>query len=33
MVARVAESGFQMLPKRWIVERTYGWFNRSRLLN
>ena len=22
--------GFLVLPKRWIVERTYGWFGRSR---
>ena len=24
---------FQILPKRWIVERTYGWFNWWRRLN
>ena len=24
--------GFQILPKRWIVERTFGWLNRSRRL-
>jgi transposase len=23
-------SGFQVLPKRWIVERTFGWLNWSR---
>jgi transposase len=22
--------GFVVLPKRWIVERTFGWLNRSR---
>ncbi len=33
IVARIAQSGFQVLPKRWIVERTFGWFNRSRLLS
>ena len=22
--------GFHILPKRWIVERTYGWFGRCR---
>jgi putative transposase len=22
--------GFKVLPKRWIVERTFGWFNRYR---
>jgi transposase len=24
--------GFTILPKRWIVERTIGWLNRSRRL-
>jgi putative transposase len=24
--------GFQVLPKRWIVERTFGWFIKSRRL-
>lgn len=24
---------FQVLPKRWIVERTFGWFNRQRQLS
>jgi putative transposase len=33
IVSRVAQRGFQVLPKRWIVERTFGWFNRSRLLS
>ncbi len=33
IVQRLAETGFQVLPKRWIVERTFGWFNRSRLLS
>ena len=23
---------FEILPKRWIVERTFGWLNRSRRL-
>jgi putative transposase len=22
--------GFLLLPKRWIVERTFGWFGRYR---
>ncbi len=26
-------SGFAVLPKRWIVERTLGWLNRSRRLS
>ena len=25
--------GFQVLPKRWIVERTFGWLGRSRRLS
>lgn len=24
------QKGFQVLPKRWIVERTFGWIGRSR---
>jgi transposase len=24
--------GFQLLPKRWIVERTFGWLGRCRRL-
>ncbi len=25
--------GFEILPKRWIVERTFGWFNWVRRLS
>lgn len=25
--------GFQVLPKRWIVERTFSWFGRQRRLS
>ena len=25
--------GFEVLPHRWIVERTFGWFNRYRRLS
>ena len=25
-------SGFNVLPKRWVVERTFGWFNFNRRL-
>jgi putative transposase len=25
--------GFQVLPRRWVVERTFGWLNRSRRLS
>lgn len=24
--------GFEVLPHRWVVERTFGWFNRYRRL-
>ena len=24
--------GFKVLPRRWVVERTFGWFNRFRRL-
>ena len=25
--------GFVLLPKRWVVERTFGWLNRFRRLS
>ena len=25
--------GFQVLPRRWVVERTFGWLNRYRRLS
>ncbi|MCL2723107.1 MAG: transposase, partial [Polyangiaceae bacterium] len=25
--------GFTVVPKRWIVERTFGWMNRDRRLS
>jgi putative transposase len=28
-----AIKGFVVIPKRWIVERTFGWFNRYRRLS
>ena len=27
------QKGFVIQPKRWIVERTFGWLNRSRRLS
>lgn len=27
------QSGFQVLPKRWLVERTFAWLNRQRRLS
>lgn len=34
IVHRVAgPPGFEPLPKRWTVERTFGWFNKYRRLS
>jgi putative transposase len=27
------EKGFKLLPKRWVVERTFGWLGRYRRLS
>jgi len=27
------QKGFVVQPKRWVVERTFGWLNRSRRLS
>jgi putative transposase len=33
IVRRPTEAkGFQVLPRRWVVERTFGWFGRYRRL-
>jgi len=32
VIQRTAE-GFEVLPKRWIVERTFGWLNGYRRLS
>jgi putative transposase len=33
IVKRLPEQvGFKLLPKRWMVERTFGWFNFYRRL-
>ena len=31
-VVRRAAAGFQVLPRRWVVERTFGWLMRHRRL-
>lgn len=31
--SRDKQDGFKMLPKRWIVERTFGWRSKSRRLS
>lgn len=32
VIQRIAQT-FEILPKRWIVERTFGWLNRYRRLS
>jgi transposase len=32
IVKRSDAKGFKVLPKRWIVERTFGWLGRCRRL-
>ena len=32
-VIRRTNQEFQVLPKRWVVERTFGWFNQYRRLS
>lgn len=32
-VIKRRSQGFEVLPKRWIVERTFGWLNRFRRLS
>jgi Transposase DDE domain len=29
----LTQPGFQVLPKRWIVERTFAWWNQYRRLS
>jgi len=33
IVAKSSEGSFVVLPKRWIVERTFAWLGRSRRLS
>lgn len=30
---RLSDSGFQVIPQRWIVERTFAWLSQSRRLS
>jgi putative transposase len=27
------QKGFAVLPRRWVVERTFGWLNHNRRLS
>lgn len=27
------QNGFKLIPRRWVVERTFSWFNQSRRLS
>lgn len=33
IVKRNNKGTFEVLPKRWVVERTFGWFSHYRRLN
>ena len=33
LAAVEAERGFQVLPRRWVVERTFAWLSFQRRLN
>jgi transposase len=32
VVPRIAAQGFHVLPRRWVVERTFGWLTQHRRL-
>jgi transposase len=31
-IVRRIDPGFKILPRRWVVERTFGWLTRYRRL-
>ena len=31
-IVRRSDAGFKVLPRRWVVERTFGWLTRYRRL-
>ncbi|MDD7804616.1 MAG: IS5 family transposase [Endozoicomonas sp. (ex Botrylloides leachii)] len=33
VLCRDNQKGFKLLPKRWVVERTFGWLNHNRRLS
>ena len=32
-IAAVRQKGFVVIPRRWVVERTFGWLNQYRRLS
>ena len=32
-ISKRIKPGFEILPKRWVVERTFGWLGHSRRLS
>jgi putative transposase len=32
-IVKIDKSKFEVLPRRWVVERTFGWFSRYRRLS
>jgi putative transposase len=32
-VVKRIKDGFEVLPRRWVVERTFGWLGRYRRLS
>ena len=30
---RAGQGGFEVLPRRWVVERSFGWLGRQRRLS
>lgn len=32
-IVKRTDSGFKVLPRRWVVERTFGWLGRYRRLS
>jgi putative transposase len=33
VIVRRTEPGFKLLPRRWVVERTFAWLGRNRRLS
>ncbi len=33
ITVKISEAKFKILPRRWVVERTFAWLGRSRRLS